>query len=222
VRLLGWCISLAVFSLLARQRCARGKPWRRPAAGECGREQRDDRYADADHWRRSTRTSQNAGSSAFSGSATVLVFEDENVNGAFDSDVDTVLGSQRFEGPIASGATMSLTVPVSAVVRFRDDLVYAFVDSAQEVAEVMISNNLANSGTTSTYQPPIRTWQPKMKWQWDSTSAGVQHGPAVAPLIDTNGERADQRAGRAGGHCRRAGRQSLDRRDGGCVGTRVR
>lgn len=133
---------------------------------------------------------QNLGGSAFNGSFEVLLFEDSNRNGTFESGVDNVLGTETFSGGIASNAVASLGVRVSGVVSFHESLISAFVDSANQIPELDETNNIGNSGQASKYRPPVGDFQPTVKWQWNDPlgSLGVRHPPVVAPLIDTNGD----------------------------------
>ena len=134
----------------------------------------------------------NNGASTFEGSFQVLVFEDGNMDGTYNEGEDTSLGVQTFSGTIASEATTSLTVPVSGIVLFHENLTYAFVDSADQIVELDETNNLGNSGERSRYQPAETDFLPVVEWEFDpglvQTGAGVNHAPTVAPLIDTNGD----------------------------------
>jgi hypothetical protein len=136
---------------------------------------------------------QNKGASVFDGSFNVLCFEDRNSNGVLDNG-DITLGTERFTGTIASNGIATVTAPISGIVQFRDDVIYAFVDSGNEISELDETNNYGNSGSTSKYQPTPGDDQPKVKWQYDMAGATVNHPPIVAPLIDTNGDgKIDQR-----------------------------
>ncbi len=131
----------------------------------------------------------NQGGSLFSGSFTVLLFEDRNGNGTYESAIDNALGAGTFSGNIDSLGSSPLDVGVSGVVQFRDNLIYAFADSANQIPELDETNNYGHSGLASTYQPPVGDFQPKVKWQYEFAGAsGVEHPPLVAPLIDTNGD----------------------------------
>lgn len=134
---------------------------------------------------------QNMGGSLFDGSFEVLVFEDSNDNSTFENGVDNLLGTSTFFGSIDSGAEGALDVPISGVVLFSDNLVHAFVDSADQIPELNETNNLSHSGEGSLHHPTVGNFQPVVKWYWDnpnSISLGINHSPVVAPLIDTNGD----------------------------------
>ncbi|GEM_PF-1525877 len=135
---------------------------------------------------------QNRGPSALAGAFDVLAFEDRNGNLAFDRGIDTELGTQRFVGNIASGASVTVDVTVSGIVQFLDKPIAVFVDSGNVIAELDETNNTAASGLDSIYQPPAGDWLPVVKWRYDApapfSTFDVSGPPAVAPLIDTNGD----------------------------------
>src|SRR5215471_18937505 len=131
----------------------------------------------------------NQGGSLFSGSFNILLFEDRNGNGIYEAGVDNALGTGRFDGNIDSGGSSPLDLRASGIVQFRDNAIYAFVDSANEIPEPDETNNYGNSGRSSKYQPPVGDWLPKVKWQYDLNGAfGANAPPVVAPLVDTNGD----------------------------------
>ncbi len=132
---------------------------------------------------------ENRGGSFFDGSFQVLLFEDRNNNGSYQSGVDNSLAARTFSGSIASSSVAPLNIPVSGIVQFRDNLIYAFVDSASQIPELDETNNVGSSGEESRYQPPAGDFQPKVKWEWTTPfNLGVFHAPIIAPLIDTNND----------------------------------
>jgi Calx-beta domain-containing protein/putative Ig domain-containing protein/squalene-hopene cyclase-like protein/putative metal-binding protein/VCBS repeat protein/thrombospondin type 3 repeat protein/uncharacterized protein DUF4214/prenyltransferase/squalene oxidase-like repeat protein len=132
---------------------------------------------------------QNKGGSIFAGSFETLLFEDRNTNGTYESGVDVQLGTSTFSGNIVSNAVGQLDVPVSGIVQFRDNLIYAFADSASDIPELVETNNTGSSSAASKYQPPFNDFQPKVKWTHDNPNQlGVAAAPLVTPLIDTNGD----------------------------------
>lgn len=131
---------------------------------------------------------QNRGGNLFTGSFATLLFEDRNNNGTYESNTDNLLGTGRFNGSIASNTTAPLDVRVSGVVLFRDNAIYALVDSGNQIPELDETNNLGTSASESRFQPPANEFQPKVKWQYNSASDGTRVAPVVAPLIDTNND----------------------------------
>lgn len=75
----------------------------------------------------------------------VTCFEDTNGNGMFDPTVDQVMGTADVSG-LAAGGTHLVGVSVSGTVLFRENLIYAFVDSGEVVVESDESNNYSDSG----------------------------------------------------------------------------
>ena len=140
---------------------------------------------------------QNRQSSPFNGQFEVLLFADCNpadmagchLNGTFDRGVDTVIGTASFSGSMASQAVVSLAVPVSAVVAFRDTLLHTRIDSINQVPTPAEAIPGVHSGQASKFRPPLGDFQPKVKWQWETPfHTGIFHTPLVAPLVDTNGD----------------------------------
>ncbi len=132
---------------------------------------------------------ENRGGSFFDGGFQVLLFEDQNNDGAYQSGVDKALGARAFNGNIASSGAASLDVPVSGIVTFRDNLIYAFVDSASQIPELDETNNIGSSGAESLYQPAPGDFEPKIEWEWTTPiQQGILHTPMVVPLIDTNND----------------------------------
>jgi hypothetical protein len=134
----------------------------------------------------------NAGSVAVSQAFALLLFYDENGNHRFDNGVDTVLGQTTIAG-LAARETTTLGVSVAGILRFRDDLIYAFVDSGNQVAEVDEGNNLRNSGDASEFHPRPGPFTPQLKWAWTGSAVmpaydDVMMTPLVVNLTDDNGD----------------------------------
>ncbi len=118
----------------------------------------------------------------------MLLFEDQDGDGVYTAGTDRMLGTATYDGMIAAGGTAGLSVPLSGQVLFRDNLVYAWVDSAGEIAEADETNNTGHSGLGSRRQPGS-DWLPVVEWQheWPGTY-GVYGPPTVAALVDTDGD----------------------------------
>ena len=135
----------------------------------------------------------NKGNAPVSVPFTVIVFEDRNLNGVFDPATDVVLGSMTETSAIAAGASVARTITLSGTVLFRDNLLYVFADSGNVVAESDETNNLANTGSLSSYTPPPPgPLNPVLKWSWTSsavlpTSLNVMMTPAVVDLDGDDG-----------------------------------
>ncbi len=128
----------------------------------------------------------NLGQGGSGGAFDVVVFEDTNRNGAFDSGVDTVFGSASAPA-LGPGAVSTLNIGVSGAVRFREDLIYALADAANAIAESSESNNLRSTGlecSVATQPGPVVA---SLQWSWTSstvepTSLNVMMTPAVVDL----------------------------------------
>jgi hypothetical protein len=129
------------------------------------------------------------------GPVTVQLFEDRNANGVFDPGVDNFLGTASFSGDIPPGGSVTVSFTVHTIVLFRDNPIYAVVDPDNTIPETNETNNTGNSGLPSHYVP-TSNWLPLVKWQWGNSISSliIEAAPAVAPLIDTNGDgRIDRR-----------------------------
>jgi hypothetical protein len=131
---------------------------------------------------------QNRGGNLFMGNFAVLLFEDRNNNGTYEGSTDNLLGTAVFAGGIASNAITPLDVRVSGVVLFRDNAIYALVDSSNQIPELDETNNIGTSARESRFRPLVGEFLPKVKWQYNSASDGTRVAPVAAPLIDTNGD----------------------------------
>ncbi|HEX5050755.1 MAG TPA: FG-GAP-like repeat-containing protein [Planctomycetota bacterium] len=123
------------------------------------------------------------------GAFTVLLFEDTNHSGAFESGPDLVLGS-TLVGGLGAGLSTALSIPVAGTVLFRDNLIWAFVDSNNVVGEANEADNLSNTGLFCLTTPSASPLNPTLQWSWTSspvlpTSLNVMMTPAV---IDLDGD----------------------------------
>jgi len=131
----------------------------------------------------------NQGGAPAVGEFSVTFFEDANGNSVFDAGTDTVLGRVAQNG-LAARTTVTVTSPVSGTVTFRDNLIYAFVDSGAAVAESDETNNYSNTGLACEFRSPPGPFNPVLEWSWTSSTVvanalNVMMTPAV---IDLNGD----------------------------------
>src|SRR5688572_14837068 len=99
-------------------------------------------------------TIKNAGGTLASGGFSVVLFEDANGNNAPDGG-EPVFGEQAVAGDLAPGAEATVSIPVSGTAAFADNLIHAYVDPHDLVAEVSEGNNSAGSGASCEFHPPI-------------------------------------------------------------------
>lgn len=125
--------------------------------------------------------------SAVAGTFEIVAFEDRNGNAAFDPGVDNVLAQTTFAGTLAAGATATLDLALSGIVQFRDKPIFVHVDSTNTVPETDEVNNTLGTGLDSR-APLAEDWLPVVQWYSADTGTTIQSTPAVAPLIDTNGD----------------------------------
>jgi len=60
-------------------------------------------------------------------------------------------------------------VPVAGEIRFRDDLIWVFVDSEDAVPELSEDNNLNQTGAVCDFHPPVGSFSPQVEWQWSGS-----------------------------------------------------
>jgi len=115
-----------------------------------------------------TATVENIGPSGTGSGFTVLFFEDANGNGVYDQGVDNVLGSTDLSA-LAAGGTALASATVLGMVDFRENLIYVFADSKNEITESDEDNNYSNSGLSCEFQPTPGAFQPQLEWSWTSS-----------------------------------------------------
>jgi uncharacterized repeat protein (TIGR01451 family) len=133
---------------------------------------------------------KNQGNTGVSAPFRVTVFLDLDRDGLFTAATDRVLGQADFTGSLAANATATLAVPVSGEVRFRDDLIWAFVDSEGVIPELSEENNLNQTGAACDFHPPVGTFSPQVEWQWtgSTTLSGSNQVINTPAVIDLTGD----------------------------------
>jgi len=122
----------------------------------------------------------------------VTLFEDINSSKIFDGG-DSILGSADILPPHKKGTTVSVVVPIAGKLSFRDNTIYAFVDSNKVVDETDEDNNTMSSMGSCTMAPAYGAFNPVLEWEWtgsDMNSAWnqVMSTPIVINLTDDNGD----------------------------------
>jgi hypothetical protein len=133
-------------------------------------------------------TVENAGDTSTGSGFRVRFFEDRNGNGTYDG-ADLAFG-EAILPPLAAGGQVVASLVASAAVTFSGDLVHAFADSRNTIAESNETNNLANSGGGCGFAPGAGSFNPVVEWVWNasaiqSDALNVFMTPAV---IDLNGD----------------------------------
>jgi hypothetical protein len=96
----------------------------------------------------------------------VTFFEDRDGDGDYDPATDNTLGEATYTGGLAYGAEAEVQALVTGEMRFRDNLIYAFVDSKNVVRERNELNNLNHSGNRCEFWPPVGQFNPVLEWEW--------------------------------------------------------
>ncbi|OQZ02353.1 MAG: hypothetical protein B6D35_01240, partial [Candidatus Brocadia sp. UTAMX2] len=117
----------------------------------------------------------------------VLFFEDVDFNGAYDANIDNVLGMANVTEPLSAGASVAVTAALSGTVRFSGAPIWGFVDSENRVFETNEGNNLARSGSGCQVVPEVGVIDPVLEWSWtsssvESNSLNVMMPPAIIDL----------------------------------------
>jgi uncharacterized repeat protein (TIGR01451 family) len=133
---------------------------------------------------------KNQGNSGVTAPFRVTVFADLDRDGVFTAAADRVLGQADFTGSLAANATATLPVPVSGEVRFRDDLIWSFVDSEGVIPELSEDNNLNQTGAACDFRPPAGSFSPQVEWQWTSSTTlpGSNQVMMTPAVIDLTGD----------------------------------
>ena len=138
-------------------------------------------------------TINNKGNSAVTEPFEITVFEDTDKNKIFDPAVDKIFAVITYSNTLNAGESDSVNIPVSGTVLFRDNLLFAMVDSANTVAELDETNNIRNTGQQCAAEPQVGSFNPVEKWSWTGSNIMPNHNkvltmPVVARIADTNGD----------------------------------
>lgn len=119
----------------------------------------------------------------------VLFFEDRNRSGKYDRSHDQALRSAH-HGRLEPGACSRVSGDVVASLIFRDNLIYALVDSENQVPESDEDNNLSHSGEFCERDPPTGGFEPVLEWEWtgSSTLPSARQAVVTPAVIDLDGD----------------------------------
>lgn len=98
----------------------------------------------------------------------LAVFDDVDGDGRFGL-ADALAGEVDVPA-LPVGGEAALAVPVAFTAAFAGDLLYAFADSAGEIAESDEENNVAHTGTFCEYRPPVGSFDPVLEWSWTGSA----------------------------------------------------
>ncbi len=125
----------------------------------------------------------------------LTLFEDLDGDGGLSA-ADQVLGLDTFTPTLGGGDSASFEISVSGQLLFRGNRLYAWVDSAEAVAESDESNNIVHSAEACLAAPVVGDFQPVLELSWPDDVANVPEPlskeslstPIVVQLSDDNGD----------------------------------
>lgn len=97
-----------------------------------------------------TVTVVNNGSGDVTDQYLIVLFEDTDHSGAYDTESDNILGKTSIASGPGPGGAMDISVALVGEVLFRDSPIYVFVDSANDLEETDETNNLLSSRPSGT------------------------------------------------------------------------
>ena len=127
----------------------------------------------------------NNGASINTGSIELLIYEDTNMSGAFDSG-DTSW-THSIAAPFAYGESKVVQVPLAGQLAFRNNRLHAVVDPNNVFVEIDETNNAAGSELACQAPSVI---DPKLLWSWGNNQLPKKRGVLTSPLVadvDNNG-----------------------------------
>ena len=90
----------------------------------------------------------NQGAQDITASIALLVFEDINRNGRFDSNSDRLVARADIPAGLAVEQSKEVSIPVNAALRYRDAPLTLWIDSDQRIIELDEDNNFDRYGTS--------------------------------------------------------------------------
>jgi RHS repeat-associated protein len=127
----------------------------------------------------------NPSPTAVSAPFAVVFFEDRNGDAAYQPGTDALVGQGVVSG-LSAGETRVLGATASGSLLFQGNVVYAFVDSGQEIAEANEADNVSISRPCP--PPPPASFSPTLKWFYKSNLGG-RGGVMSAPMVmDLDGD----------------------------------
>jgi len=125
----------------------------------------------------------NIGQASAVGTFTTVFFEDTVGDGLYHPGVSNLLGQTTTSG-LSAGVSLTVSAPVTGQVLFAGNIVYAFVDSADQIVESNKLNNIYNSGFNCSTAPPPQAFNPQLKWSWtSSTTASNYTNVMTSPMV---------------------------------------
>jgi len=135
-------------------------------------------------------TVSNLSSAAVTVAFRIIAWEDRNNNGTYEAATDNLLGSLLYSNGVPSGGAAAIRIPLSGTVLFRGNLVYVTADSSNVITETNKANNTSNTGVNSRVGPSDKTFNPRLKFSWTSSSTlpGYIDVISTPAVVDLNGD----------------------------------
>ncbi|MCP3977699.1 MAG: DUF11 domain-containing protein, partial [bacterium] len=127
----------------------------------------------------------------------ISLWQDADGDGVLTG-ADGLLAQAPAAGGVLSGETVAFDLAVAGTVSFRDNLIYAFADSAEEIAELDETNNTGNTADGCVAIPVPEDFAPVIEVAWpeddtnllEPSSVETMSTPIVVQLTDDNGDGA--------------------------------
>jgi len=138
---------------------------------------------------------KNIGNKVSSQSTGLLAFNDANNNNRYDSDIDTLLGTEFLTDTLDIDANTSMLFYISGVLPFKDAPITLWIDSNENIIELDEVNNFYSSAKAKKLDSiKVGELKPVVKWHWDGYNSyqeqynQVMVTPLVAQLNDDNND----------------------------------
>ncbi|MCP3936523.1 MAG: DUF11 domain-containing protein [Actinomycetia bacterium] len=127
----------------------------------------------------------------------ISLWEDADGDGVLTG-ADDLLAQAPAAGGVLAGETASFDLTVAGTVSFRDNVIYAFADSAEGIAELDETNNTGTTAESCIAVPVPEDFAPVIEVSWPADDTNLTAGnsvetmstPIVVQLTDDNGDGA--------------------------------
>ncbi|MCP3935137.1 MAG: DUF11 domain-containing protein, partial [Actinomycetia bacterium] len=111
----------------------------------------------------------------------ISLWEDTDGDGAL-SGADNLLAQTVATGGVASSENATFALAVAGTVSFRDNLIYAFADSAEEIAELDETNNTGTTAEGCVAVPVPEDFAPVVEVAWPQDDANLSEPSSVETM----------------------------------------
>lgn len=129
-----------------------------------------------------TATVTNHGPGAALGRFSIAIFEDRDLDGAFQAAQDNLLATS--EPPLLlPGESAAVSVTVQGTLLFAWNRIFALADSESAIAETDETNNYGDS-TPACEVRPLESVNPRIEWHWRGSESGPEWSSSLtAPAV---------------------------------------